>query len=63
MTMSGKASDFLIVTPKFLTSCGKKGCACEKRLLTRTLSMSGSVPTSNVTTWSIEPSLALVDWM
>ena len=63
MTMSGNASDFLIVTPKFFTSCGRKGCACEKRLLTRTLSTSTSVPTSNVTTWFIDPSLAFVDWM
>jgi len=29
MTISGKASDFLIVTPKFFTSAGRKGCACE----------------------------------
>ncbi len=59
--MRGNASDFLIVTPKFFTSCGRTGCACEKRLLTRTLAMSMSVPTSNVTIWFIVPSLAFVD--
>ena len=52
-----------MVTPKFLTSWGRKVCACEKRFWTSTLSMSMLVPTSNVTPWFIVPSLALVDWM
>src|ERR1700716_2917703 len=40
ITIRGKLSDFLIVTPMFLTSWGRKVCACEKRFWTSMLSMS-----------------------
>ena len=59
----GVPVDLRIVSPYWLTSVGRFGCACATRFWTLTWSMFGSVPMSNVTVSDMVPSLPFVDCM
>ena len=56
-------SDFCVVTPSRFTSSGSFAVAALTRVCVNTVFMSGSVPTSKVTSITMDPSLALVLFM
>ena len=61
MISMGSPVDFRVVSPYWLTSVGRLGCACATRFYTSTWSRLTFVSTPNVTVNCAVPSLALVD--